>query len=119
MIWVTTDNDDGRGVWGAMGRDDHLERMLIDVLEQMSYLGALVMWYRGGGNVILQPSRANEARDDGEMCGGQHNKGRGAEDTMQGNLAANYTTTVGGQRRGWLTISGGSCGQQGMVSAGG
>jgi hypothetical protein len=60
--------------------------------------------------MILQLSRANEARDDGGTCRGCHDKRRGAEDTTRGAPAANYTMRVGGQQRGWLMASGGGCG---------
>jgi hypothetical protein len=55
----------------AMGGDNHLERTLIYAHARMSYLGGFGYVVPGGGrNVILQPIRANEARDDGGTCRG-------------------------------------------------
>jgi hypothetical protein len=43
---------------GAMGGDDHLERMLIDALAQMSYL-------RGFGHVVLGREKHDTAAKQG------------------------------------------------------
>jgi hypothetical protein len=45
--------------------------------------------------MILQPSRADEARDNRGTCGGRHNKRREVEDTTQGDPVANYMTRGG------------------------
>jgi hypothetical protein len=44
---------------GAMGRDDHLKRMLIDVLAWMSYLG-------GFGHVVPGGEKCDTAAKQGQ-----------------------------------------------------